>query len=68
MTETDLLREWLADQPDPEAARGEVAAAIPQGRVATPEDVAAAVVFLSSDRARHITGVNLPVDGGYTAA
>ena len=67
MTETDLLHEWLADQPDPDAARRKVAAAIPQGRLAAPENVAAAVVFLSSDRARHITGINLPVDGGYTA-
>jgi 3-oxoacyl-[acyl-carrier protein] reductase len=32
----------------------------------TPEDIADAVVFLASDRARMITGVNLPVDGGVT--
>lgn len=68
MTDTDLLREWVASRPDPEAARREVAAAVPQGELATPDDVAAAVIFLASDSARHITGVNLPVDGGYTAA
>jgi len=33
-------------------------------RIATPEDVAAAFVFLASDGARHITGVALRVDGG----
>lgn len=33
----------------------------------SPEDVAAAIVFLASDDARFITGVTLPVDGGYTA-
>lgn len=33
----------------------------------SPDDIAAAIVFLSSDDARFITGVTLPVDGGYTA-
>jgi len=37
---------------------------IPLGRIADPEDVAAAVVFLASDRARHITMHDLYVDGG----
>jgi NAD(P)-dependent dehydrogenase (short-subunit alcohol dehydrogenase family) len=32
-----------------------------------PEDIAAAAAFLASDDARFITGVVLPVDGGYTA-
>lgn len=39
---------------------------IPAGRLAEPEDVAAACVFLASDRAEYITGVDLPVDGGVT--
>jgi NAD(P)-dependent dehydrogenase (short-subunit alcohol dehydrogenase family) len=37
----------------------------PLGRVGDAEDVARAVLFLCSDAARHITGVDLPVDGGY---
>lgn len=40
---------------------------VPLGRVAEPEEVAAAVVFLASDAARMITGQVLGVDGGYTA-
>lgn len=36
-------------------------------RMLTPEDVAAAAVFLASDASAFITGVTLPVDGGYTA-
>ncbi|GAA2522555.1 2,3-dihydro-2,3-dihydroxybenzoate dehydrogenase [Winogradskya humida] len=37
---------------------------IPLGRIAAPEDVADAVVFLASGRARHITMQNIYVDGG----
>ncbi|MCB0040322.1 MAG: SDR family oxidoreductase [Caldilinea sp.] len=40
---------------------------IPMGRFAAPEEIADAVVFLCSDRARFITGQVLAVDGGYTA-
>lgn len=37
------------------------------GRLGQPEDVAYAAVYLASDEAQWITGVSLPVDGGYTA-
>ncbi len=40
---------------------------IPIGRVGTPDDIAGPAVFLASDLARYITGVTLPVDGGYLA-
>jgi acetoacetyl-CoA reductase/3-oxoacyl-[acyl-carrier protein] reductase len=35
------------------------------GHVAEPEDIAAAVAFLASDDARHMTGQSLVVDGGH---
>ncbi len=38
---------------------------IPLGRIGQPEDIANAALFLASDEASWITGVNLPVDGGY---
>jgi NAD(P)-dependent dehydrogenase (short-subunit alcohol dehydrogenase family) len=44
----------------------EFAHRIPLGRVGQPEDVAAAVAFLASDQARHITGAALLIDGGQT--
>jgi 3-oxoacyl-[acyl-carrier protein] reductase len=41
---------------------------IPLGRVGTPEEFANLVVFLASERASYITGVSIPVDGGWTKA
>ena len=45
-------------------SREDAAADTPAGRIATPEDVAAAIQFLASQAARHITGQAIPVDGG----
>jgi NAD(P)-dependent dehydrogenase (short-subunit alcohol dehydrogenase family) len=67
LTDTPLAQAWFNDQPDPPSFRKSVEATIPQRRLATPEDVAAAVLFLASDESTHITGVTLAVDGGYTA-
>ncbi len=51
-----------------EAFRAKLNEAHPLGRIGRPREVADAVVFLSSDEASFITGVLLPVDGGYSAA
>ena len=40
----------------------------PLGRFGKPEEIANAILFLASDEAAFVTGVALPVDGGYTAA
>lgn len=42
-------------------------ASTPMGRGAEPQDVAFSAVFLASDDSRYITGIDLPVDGGYLA-
>jgi NAD(P)-dependent dehydrogenase (short-subunit alcohol dehydrogenase family) len=67
MTRTPLYDEWLAAQDDPQATERRVAEAIPLKRIAAPADVAAAVSYLASPDAAYITGVSIPVDGGYLA-
>jgi NAD(P)-dependent dehydrogenase (short-subunit alcohol dehydrogenase family) len=67
MTRTPLYRQWLLAQPDPAAQERAVSDAIPLGRIAEPADVAAAVAFLASPAASYLTGISLPVDGGYLA-
>lgn len=43
-------------------------AVIPAGRLGQPDDLGGVVVFLGSDAARYVNGVNIPVDGGATQA
>jgi 3-oxoacyl-[acyl-carrier protein] reductase len=65
MSPTALIEQFLG-VPDTPEARAKVVAGIPLGRMSTPEDVAEAALYLASDAARFITGVELPVDGGRT--
>lgn len=67
MTRTPLYEEWIASLDDPEAKAAEVASAVPMGRIAEPEDVAAVVAFLASPDASYLTGTSIPVEGGYLA-
>jgi NAD(P)-dependent dehydrogenase (short-subunit alcohol dehydrogenase family) len=61
---TPLTQKWLSD---PETYT-KVCQSYPMNRIGEPEEVATAVAFLASDEASFITGVILPVDGGYLAA
>ena len=60
-TETDRLKVLIENNPSFASAKNE----IPLGRFGRPEEFAAAVTFLASERASFITGVSLPVDGGW---
>ena len=51
----------------PEETAQAMIARHPIGRLAQPEEIAEAILFLASDRASYITGTVLHVDGGYTA-
>lgn len=63
LTETDMTQGLLSDPPALDAFLDRV----PLRRTIQPADVADAVLFLASDLATCITGVTLPVDGGYCA-
>ncbi|MGY6634181.1 MAG: SDR family oxidoreductase [Alkalilacustris sp.] len=60
--ETPLLKSFLGE--DTPEMRAKFLATIPLGRFSTPQDLAAASVFLCSDEASMITGVAMEVDGG----
>ncbi|HVD00066.1 MAG TPA: SDR family oxidoreductase [Candidatus Dormibacteraeota bacterium] len=67
LTDTPLIRTWIAEQPDPERFRAQLTASLPLRRLGEAEDVASAVLYLASDEARQVTGACLSVDGGFTA-
>lgn len=67
MTRTPLYDAWVGEQADPGQAERDVVADIPLKRLAAPGDVAATVSFLASPEAAYLTGVCIPIDGGYTA-
>lgn len=62
---TGLLEAFMG-MPDTPENRAKFLATIPLGRLSTPLDIAKAAVFLASDDAEFITGVEFPVDGGRT--
>jgi L-fucose dehydrogenase len=63
---TPLYQQWLATFPDPQEKLEKIVSKIPIGkRMTTAEEIAAMVLFLLSDKASHITGQHLFVDGGY---
>ncbi len=64
VTRTDMIRARLGAA----EAQAKEASRIPLRRLAEPEDIAAAILFLCADAGRHITGQTLVIDGGSTLA
>ena len=60
---TEMLKPLTSNSVAVETTKGR----IPVGRFGTPKEVASSVIFLCSDYARYITGITLPVDGGWLA-
>ncbi|MFC3898354.1 SDR family NAD(P)-dependent oxidoreductase [Lentzea rhizosphaerae] len=67
LTVTPIIEASFQRSADPEARRRERETQIPLQRLATPGEVADAVLFLASSESTYVTGAVLPVDGGYTA-
>lgn len=70
---TERVRELAASRAqalstDADHVLAQFARSVPLGRLGRPEEFAAAVAFLASERAGYITGVTLPVDGGLLRA
>ena len=63
--ETPFVKQRIAEYPDPEKAYREMAASQALGRMATPEEIAAAVLYLASDEAAFVTGTAFEIDGGF---
>jgi short-subunit dehydrogenase len=71
LTRTDRLQEGLAADArlkgiDTEEAMAQAVAKIPMGRMAEPEEIANAVLFLASSKASYVTGICLSMDGAMT--
>jgi NAD(P)-dependent dehydrogenase (short-subunit alcohol dehydrogenase family) len=64
---TPLVRQFIDTAPDPTEMRQRMESFNPMPGIPDPEDVASVVAFLASDEARWVTGVTIPIDGGYTA-
>jgi 2-hydroxycyclohexanecarboxyl-CoA dehydrogenase len=65
-TDTPLIRRMIAEQPDADKVIAAMTRAVPMRRMGQPEDVGAAVAFMASESAGHITGQTLSVSGGLT--
>ena len=64
--ETPFVKARINEYPDPEKAYREMAATQAVGRMGTPEEIAAAALYLASDEAAFITGTAFLIEGGFT--
>jgi NAD(P)-dependent dehydrogenase (short-subunit alcohol dehydrogenase family) len=62
-----MIQDAVAATQDPEATRQLFLERHPLGRLAAPEEIAAAALYLASDDAAFMTGASLVIDGGISA-
>ncbi|MBM3847959.1 MAG: SDR family oxidoreductase, partial [Verrucomicrobia bacterium] len=65
--ETPFVAARLKEYPDPKKAYEEMSATQAVGRMAKPEEIAAAALYLASEEAAFITGSHFLIDGGWSA-
>lgn len=65
--ETPFVRARLREYPDPQKAYEEMASTQALGRMAQPEEIAQAALYLASDASAFVTGTALMIDGGWSA-
>ena len=65
--ETPFVLARLKEYPDPQAAYRDMASTQLAGRMAKPEEIAAAALYLASDESAMVTGSALMIDGGWSA-
>ena len=65
--DTPIFEQQAPTKEGADQVRAQFAAAVPFGRLGRPEEIASAALFLASDEASFVAGVDLPVDGGMSA-
>jgi NAD(P)-dependent dehydrogenase (short-subunit alcohol dehydrogenase family) len=64
LVNTPLIADMVSENP---SMHEQLVASHPLGRIAEPEEVADAIIYLATSKSSYVTGVALPVDGGYLA-
>lgn len=65
--ETPFVRARIAEYPDPEKAYHELSTSQPIGRMATPDEIAAAALYFAQDESAFVTGSAFVIDGAFSA-